>query len=188
MRLQDSVDTSTSQEIAPAAGMEQSIEHHGLYRFGLAYGRFIYRVRWIVVALWIAAVLASVPFAARLGSVLTGGGYSFQHSDSVRVSSILTNTLHQPAAQMLVVFQSPNTPVSDPAYQQELADFTSSAASFSGVINVQPARTGQDGRTALVTLTFNVSSGTVEHEQAALRALVPAGPNVPAKAYLTGNP
>ena len=188
MRVQDSPDARAAQGIAPAAGAERSIEHHGLYRFGLAYGRFIYRARWIVVALWIAAVLASIPFAAKLGSVLTGGGYSFQHSDSVRVSNILSTQLHQPAAQMLVVFQSPATPVSDPAYQQELAGFTSSAASFPGVINVQPARTGQDGRTALVTLTFNVSSGTVEHEQDALRALVPTGQNVPAKAYLTGNP
>ncbi|HLZ20666.1 MAG TPA: MMPL family transporter [Ktedonobacterales bacterium] len=188
MLIQESPDVGAPQVTAPAPGAEKSLERHGLYRFGLAYGRFIYRVRWIVVALWIAVVIASVPFAARVGTVLTGGGFSFPNSDSVRVNDILTTTLHQPATQMLVVFQSPSTPVSDPAYQQELADFTAKAVSFPGVIDVRPAQTGQDGQTALVVLSFNVSADKVEHEQADIRAMVPTGPNIPARAYLTGNP
>src|SRR5262249_18989511 len=77
---------------SPGAGLasgELSLEGHGLYRVGLAYGRLIHHLRWLVIALWIVAVGASVPFASQLGSVLTGGGYSFSGSDSVRVGDIL---------------------------------------------------------------------------------------------------
>ena len=185
MQAQDSRDARAA---ASGPDAKQPLEEHGLYRFGLAYGRFIFRMRWIVVALWLAAVIASVPFAAQIGSVLTGGGYSFQNSDSVRVDNILTTKLHQPAGQMLVVFQSTSTPVTDSAYQREITDFTQKAANFPGVIDIQPARTGQDGRTALVVVSFNQSSGALEHEQASIRALLPAGSDVPAKAYLTGDP
>jgi putative drug exporter of the RND superfamily len=53
-------------------------------------GRFMYRSRWAVVALWVAALgLASI-FAPRVSGVLRGGGYTIGNSESV----VAYNTLH----------------------------------------------------------------------------------------------
>ena len=168
-----------------------SIEGHGLYRVGLAYGRFIYRIRWLVIALWVVGVVASVPFAAKLSSVLTGGGYTLQDSESIKVSNILTDKLHQPTTQLLVVFQSADTPVSDPSYQSEVSDFISRAQGFSHVSSVTPNPAGQqsqDGNTTYVVVNFDSSSDAVEHQLGDFRKLLPAASSGPAKVYVTGNP
>src|SRR5262249_28876320 len=119
MQIQDRPpDASASSTFAAAdlASAEPLLEQHGLYRVGLAYGRMIHRLRWLVIALWIIAVGVSVPFASQLGSVLTGGGYSFSGSESVRVNDILSQKLNLPPATVLVVFQSDQLTVTDPAY------------------------------------------------------------------------
>src|SRR5205809_1121132 len=129
-----------------------TLESHGLYRLGLAYGRQVYRFRWFIIALWIIIVGVSIPFASQISSALQGGGYSFKDSESIRVDNLLTSKLHQPLTQALVVFQSTNTAVNDPAYQQEVQNFMSRARSFPNVTQVTQGGTGQDGRTTFVTL------------------------------------
>ena len=169
------------------AGAPQS-RLHGHYDKGLAFGRLIYKIRWLIVLIWLAALAASVPFAARVSSVLTGGGHTFQNSESVHASNLMSSALNLPRSQILVVFQSTTTPVSDPAYQQELNAFTSSAANFSGVTNVAAPVTGNDGMTALVVVSFNRSADTVEHQLTAFRKLLPSASDSPARVYLTGDP
>ena len=187
MRLQDREDVpvlpTTDTITSPS---EKPMEAHGLYRVGLAYGRFIYRIRWVVVALWLIALIASVPFAARIASVLTGGGYSYTGSEATRANNLISDKLHQPPSQLLVVFQSPNTPVSDASYQSEIQRFTSQAENYPHVIDVAQPQTGRDGRTSLVVLSFNENSSDLQHQLTDFRKIVPtAGP---AKAYVTGDP
>jgi RND superfamily putative drug exporter len=166
-----------------------SLESHGLYRLGLAYGRQVYRFRWLIVALWVIAVGVSIPFAGNIASVLQGGGYSFSSSESVHVSNILTSTLHQPPSQALVVFQSTGTAVTDPGYQKEVHDFMSKARSFPHVTDVVQGGSGQDGRTTYVIVNFNQGEGKVEQQMAGFRELLPSDASVsPATPYLTGNP
>src|SRR5215471_324102 len=86
-----------------------SLESHGLYRLGLAYGRQVYRFRWFIIAFWIVAVIVSIPFAANIGSVLKGGGFSYSNSESTRAGNLINSKLHQPLSQLLVVFQSTHT-------------------------------------------------------------------------------
>ncbi|HEX8032602.1 MAG TPA: MMPL family transporter [Ktedonobacterales bacterium] len=196
MRLRDRP-SETSDETHHAAGAAPgtistvSIEGHGLYRVGLAYGRFIYRIRWLVIALWVAGVVVSIPFAAKLSTVLTGGGYTFNGSESNKVANILTNTLHQPASQLLVVFQSQDTPVTDPSYQSEVSDFIGKAQDFPHVTSVTQNPGGQqsrDGFTTYVIVNFDGSGDAVEHQLSDFRKLLPSASSGPAKVYLTGNP
>jgi putative drug exporter of the RND superfamily len=163
-----------------------TLESHGLYRLGLAYGRQVYRFRWLIIALWIIIVGVSIPFASQISSVLQGGGYSFKDSESIRVDNLLTSKLHQPLTQALVVFQSTNMPVSDSAYQQEVQDFMAKARAFPNVTQVTQGGTGQDGRTTYVTINFNQTEDKVETKVADLHKLLPT--SGPAKAYLTGDP
>jgi RND superfamily putative drug exporter len=169
--------------LAPVAPLES----HGLYRAGLIYGRQIYRIRWLVIALWLVALIVSVPFASKVASVLSGGGYTFSGSDSVRVANILTDKLHQPPVQAIVVFQSATTPVSAPGYQREVSDFISRAKTFAHVTSVASGGTGQDGRTTYVTVDFNQNSDTVEQQLPSFHKLLPGTAAGPARAYLTGD-
>jgi len=162
------------------------LESHGLYRLGLAYGRQVYRFRWFIIALWIIIVGVSIPFASQISSVLQGGGYSFQNSESIRVDNLLTSKLHQPLTQALVVFQSTNTAVRDPAYQQEVQDLMAKARTFPNVTQVTQAGTGQDGRTTYVMVNFNQPEDKVETQVEDFQKLLPT--SGPAKAYLTGDP
>src|SRR6266536_3791375 len=90
-----------------------TLESHGLYRLGLAYGRQVYRFRWFIIALWIIIVGVSIPFASQISSVLQGGGYAFKDSESIRVDNLLTSKFHQPLTHILLYFQSTNTALSD---------------------------------------------------------------------------
>jgi RND superfamily putative drug exporter len=180
---QDSLEKSSKSK------KTSTLETHGLYRLGLAYGRQVYRFRWFIIALWIIIVGVSIPFASQISSVLHGGGYTFQNSESIRVDNLLTSKLHQPLTQVLVVFQSTNTAVSDPAYQQEVQNFVSRARSFPNVTQVIKGGTGQDGRTTIVTVNFNQAEDKVESQVEDFQKLLPSGASAgPAKAYLTGDP
>lgn len=163
------------------------LESNALYRLGLNYGRLVHRFRWYIIALWVVIVLVSVPFAAQIGSVLKGGGYSSKDSESARASTLIQEKLPQPATQLLVIFQSATTAVSDPLYQKEVNDFVSRARSFSHVTGVVQSGTGLDGCTTYVTVNFNTGADTVEGQLNDFRTLLPTGSTAgPAHAYLTG--
>ncbi len=96
MRLQDSTQGKMLHQTDAEHGTssDASLENYSRYRFGLAYGRLIYRFRWFIIVLWVAGVIVSVPFAGKLTSVLSGGGFSFSGSESVHVANISTNPFH----------------------------------------------------------------------------------------------
>jgi RND superfamily putative drug exporter len=175
-------------EAAQLAASTAALESHALYRLGLAYGQRVYRLRWFIIALWILALFASASFAAKLPSVLTSGGYTISGSDSVKVADIAQQQLHQPVAQVFVVFQSPDTPVADPTFQREINDFLARVKSYDHVTSAQLGGVGKDGRTALVVVNFDQSADSVQQHLADFRALVPTGAAAtPARAYLTGD-
>lgn len=142
MQLQNRTQENLVQSTEPEH--KSTLESHGLYRFGLAYGRQVYRFRWFIIAFWIVAVIASIPFAANIGSVLKGGGFSYSNSESTRAGNVITDKLHQPSSQLLVVFQSTRTAVNDPSYQKEVNDFMSRARAFPNVTGVTQNGTGTD--------------------------------------------
>jgi uncharacterized membrane protein YdfJ with MMPL/SSD domain len=148
MRVKEPPQQHTVRPSEPSESTaEQSLERFALYRIGLAYGRLVYRFRWLILVLWVAGVAASAPFAAKVTSVLNGGGYSYSGSESVHVATLLTDRLHLPPAQLLVVFQSSATPVSDAAFQQEVQDFISRAKLFPHVTGAVQGGTGSDNLT-----------------------------------------
>ena len=181
----------SQENLSKAAGSKpaSSLESHGLYRLGLHYGRQVYRFRWLIIAFWVVVVIVSIPFAAKVGDMLQGGGYSYHNSESTRAENLISEKLNQPAAQLLVVFQSAHTSVNDPSFQKEVNNFMSRARSFTHVTAVSQGDIGQDGRTTYVTVNFNIHSGTVEDRLDDFRKLLPGGLAAgPAQAYLTGNP
>ena len=160
----------------------------GFYGLALGYGRLIYRVRWIILALWLGGLIASVPFAASIASVLKGG-FSYGGGESGRAASALFAQLHWPRSEALVVFQSSATPVNDPSYQAEIQGFTARLGGFPHLTGVTSGPIGQDGRSTFVALGFDLDASAVSPYIPALRRLLPSGSATgPARAYLTGEP
>ncbi len=180
----------TSPPSATPGGDAQAGEErlHGLYRFGVGYGRLIYRLRWLVLALWIAALIAAAPFAAQVASVLTGSGYSFSGSESVKVNNILASKLNQPKETLIVVFQSSDAYVNDASYQLEVNNFISVAQAYPHVSSVIAGGVGQDQKTTFVTVNFNQSASSDQKFTSDFKKIVPQGADAtPARAYLTGS-
>ena len=183
---QTSIDQPQDSAHLPGASDESSVTLHTAFRFGLAYGRFVHRFRWFLLAFWLLALAASVPFATRLPSLLSSGGFSVSGSESALVSDSLIKQLHVPPSSLTVVFQSLTTNVSDPAYQQELRTTLHRVHAFPDVVNVTTGAVGRDGRTIFVNAGFDKDANSMRTHVAAFRALLPRGANAyPAQVYLT---
>jgi RND superfamily putative drug exporter len=164
-------------------------EAHGLYRVGIAYGRRVYRLRWFIIAFWVVVVGASIPFTLKVDDALSGGGYSYDKSESAKVDTIISTTLKPPPSQFLVVFQSDSRPVGDPAYQKEVNDFISQARAYPHVIGIQQSSAGLDGRTMYVTVSLSTSEDFAAQHVDDFRAILPSGSAAsPAHVYLSGGP
>ncbi|HEX6483031.1 MAG TPA: MMPL family transporter [Ktedonobacteraceae bacterium] len=165
------------------------IEKHALYRWGLVYGRQVHRFRWPILAFWVIAVVVSVPFITKVGSVLQSGGYSYSGSEAAHASNIISSKLRPTPTQLLVVFQSANTGVNAPDYRQEVNNFINKVHAFPHVSGAVQSGPGQDGRTTFVTVTFSVNSSTVKDQLDDFQKLLPGGTSaIPAHAYVTGDP
>jgi RND superfamily putative drug exporter len=161
----------------------------GLSRVMFRYGGWVCRVRWIMVAFWIAALLTSIPFALKSPSVLQGGGYFNISSESVDVDNVLSQKLGRPLSQVVIAFRSAATSVDDPAYQREVAAFAARARSFPHTTSATVGVAGEDGRTTYVLVGFDRDPDYMQREMAAFRALLPdQDATNPARAYLTGTP
>ena len=189
MQLQEQERPAKVAGHGPDASSDESLQAHGLYRIGLAYGRLIYRFRWVVIALWLVGLAVSLPFALSVADVLSSGGDSYKGSETERASTLIHQNFPQAPTQLLVVFQSEKTSVSDQAYQEEVNAFMNRARSFAGVGGVISGGTGQDGRTTYVVVSFKQDSHTVQQHLEAFRLLLPSGSAAsPARVYLSGGP
>src|SRR5258706_2134394 len=169
--------------------VNSDIEKHALYRLGLAYGRQVHRFRWLILAFWVVAVIVCVPFTSKVGSVLQSGGYFYSGSEAAHVGTIISSKLHPTPTQLLVVFQSTNTSVNAPGYQQEVNNFINKVRAFPHVSGVAQGGAGQDGRTTFVTVNFTVNSGTVKDQLDDFQKLMPGSTSAtPARSYVTGDP
>ena len=188
LRAEERILDRPAQPPTPSRGDGQDDgQPHGLYRLGVGYGRLIYKLRWVVLALWVVGLLAAVPFAARVSSVLTGNGYSFGGSESVKVNTVLASKLHQPKTTLMVVFQSADAHVGDVSYQLEVNNFISAAQAYPHVSSVVAGGVGQDQKTTYVAVNFSEMSGSDQQFVSDFKQIVPQGADAtPARAYVTG--
>lgn len=154
---------------------------------GTVYGALLYRYRWLVISLWLVALMLSLPFAGSLAGILHNSGYAITGSESAHVDTILKATLHRPVSQVLVLFQSDEAAAS-PHYQQEVQGFLARVRGFPHVTSAAQGGVGQHGQATFVTIGFDADQDTVAEQLPALRALLPTGTGQPARAIVTGEP
>src|SRR5260370_10467486 len=182
-----SIDQLQAEEHAPGTGAESALALHPSFRIGLAYGRFVHRFRWFLLAFWIAALVASVPFAARLPSLLSSGGFQVRGSECGKVSNTLSGKLYIPPSTITVVVHSATAHVSEPAYQHELNSTLSNIRAFHDVSSVTQGTVGQDGRTTYINVGFDKDDTALQKDVGDFRARLESLANAhPAQVYLTG--
>jgi uncharacterized membrane protein YdfJ with MMPL/SSD domain len=104
-------------------------------------GRFSYRRRRIVIALWLIALVLSAPLIPRLTQVLEVGGFSNPDIEAARARALLEESLPGFAPSTLVViFESEALTARDPAFvaQAELA--LRDVVTLPAVTDVAPSR------------------------------------------------
>jgi putative drug exporter of the RND superfamily len=179
---------SKNREQIPASPAQSDAGKNTNYRSGLAYGRFIYRMRWPVLIVWLLLLGACFPLILKLGSVLQGSFYSDSTSESSQVSQIISNKLNQPDTQLLIVFQSGTTPVNATAYQQEVQHVATQVQSFPHVSSVLNAGTGKDGTSTFLVVNFD-KQNDINQQLNNFQKLLPQGSaQTPARVYLAGGP
>lgn len=163
---------------------KEALKAHGVYRVALAYGRFIHRFRWLILAIWLVIVVSSVFFMVQTISLLGSGDNNTSGSQSVQVASLLKNQFHQNSSQVLVALQSPSMSVSASSYQQQITALETKLHTLPAVQSVVLSPTGANGKTTFLLVT---SHANVSLPVSDLRQLL-AKSTGPARTYLTGGP
>jgi RND superfamily putative drug exporter len=116
-------------------------------------GRMGYRWRWVILAVWGAALLLSLPVLPRVAGALKVGGFSSQNTEAARAREVLQRELGFAPSTLLVVYQSNSLRADDPAFaaaiDRSLAGVRA-LPSVTGIIlpSADPSLISDDRRTA----------------------------------------
>ena len=143
-----------------------------------AIGRFSYRFRWVVLALWLVAFALGLWAATRLPGELKGGGFTDPKAPAQQALDTLQRRLKTGLSTLEIVFASDTLPATSPRFQADMAEALSrlTAGTVPGLKTIQTyATTGdkellsRDGKAALAVLVFDVQSEQVQTELGTIR-------------------
>ncbi|MDF2761102.1 MAG: putative rane protein mmpL3, partial [Thermomicrobiales bacterium] len=116
-------------------------------------GRIAYRWRWVILIVWGAALLLSLPLLPRVAGSLKVGGFSSPDTEAARAREVLERELGFAPSTLLVVYQSDSLQANDPefaaAIERSLAGVRA-LPSVTGIIlaSADPNLISDDGDTA----------------------------------------
>ncbi|MBO0690304.1 MAG: MMPL family transporter, partial [Candidatus Dormibacteraeota bacterium] len=150
-----------------------------------AWGRFVFRHRWRFLGAWLVAVVVLGLFATGTPRALSPTGFETD-TEASRTTDLLAQQFPERRAPVIyVVFQSDRTPISDPAYERQVAawraDIDRLVAGQPGIAVQQAA--GRDGRTAALLVASNRNSAGYVQLGGRVQAIHHPGP---AHAYVGG--
>ena len=116
-------------------------------------GRMAYRWRWVILIVWGAALLLSLPLLPRVAGSLKVGGFSSPNTEAAQAREVLQRELGFAPSTLLVVYQSDGLPADDPEFQAAIDRSLSrirSLPSVTGIIlpRTDPSLISGDGDTA----------------------------------------
>ncbi len=138
-------------------------------------GRFAARWRFVILALWGVAALVALPFAPRIASALSPGGFGSDTMESVRAGNLLQNRLHAQFTSVDVFFTSPTLLASDPRFEQEAAAAVAPLARWNQVSQIVPYTTNphqvsRDGHAAYIAVFLNIDADNAPKDLPGLHA------------------
>ncbi len=126
------------------------------YRLGLV----MVRRRWLVLGIWLLAVVLALPFAPRITDVLQSGGFSSPDMQSQQAVDLLAQKLHYHLTDVQVLFSSTTLTADTPQFTQEANDALSGLSKWSQVASMvtfieNPHQVSRDGHSAYTTVLLN---------------------------------
>ena len=153
-------------------------------------GRFVLRRRWVIIAVWLVAVAASLAFAPRVGSVLRAGGFSTGELEAELAFERLQEGIGTPGASLLVVFNSDSLSATDPEFVDSAARALHPLTELEFVVLIRPfwenpRQIGETGRTAYAAVFVDIDEERSHRiVETVVETLGPADLNV----YVGGGP
>ncbi len=120
-----------------------------------AFGRLVYRFRWLVLAFWVIVLGVALPFAPRVTEPLRVGGFADPALESSKAAAMLATDLGYSTSDVIVTYSS-NDPALVATNPRFIAETQTSLAGLSA-LHVQttivshvenPRQISRDGRTA----------------------------------------
>ena len=126
-----------------------------------ALGQRLVRWRWLVIGLWAAAVVASLVFAPRVGSVLRAGGFSAGQIESQLAIDRIRADFDTRGVPVEVVFRSDSLVATDPEFVRSAAAALEPLRRIDAVSQITPfwsnaTQVAPSGRTAYATVMVDV--------------------------------
>ena len=125
-------------------------------------GRFSFRYRWFVLALWLVVVLAVLPTLPRVTGRLEVGGFSSPHTEAARTRELLRERIpgYSPSS-LLVLFSHPTLSPSDPAFVEQAQRALSAVPSIPHVTGIRwftenPSQIAPDGSLAYAVIELDL--------------------------------
>ncbi|MFN3336085.1 MAG: MMPL family transporter [Thermomicrobium sp.] len=125
-------------------------------------GHFSYRSRWAVLALWVLAVVAALPFLPRVSGALEVGGFSSPHTEAARTRELLRERIpgYSPSS-LIVLFSHPTLRPSDPSFVEQAQRALSNVTSVPHVTGISwftenPSQVAPDGSLAYAVIDLDL--------------------------------
>ena len=131
-------------------------------------GKFAVRYRWWIVALWLVAASAALPFAPQASQILHSGGYVSPDAPSEQAIAVLVQKLHVHQTIVQVLFTSQRYTVDDPPFLQQAQQAVSGLRHWSEVVQV-------------VTFADNPRQVSVDRHAAYINVALKSDPDTAAK-------
>ncbi|MBV9169476.1 MAG: MMPL family transporter, partial [Chloroflexi bacterium] len=156
-----------------------------------ALGCWLFRHRWIVLAVWAAALLVALPVAPHVFRALNPGGFDSPDLEAFRASQLLDQRFgSDPASLYLVYTDPPGVSLSPADLAQQVESSLADVRQLPEVQQVvtpaeNPRQIAPDGQAAYATVTLSADAGNV---QTAVPRLQDALRPTQATVTLTGAP
>src|SRR2546430_1895082 len=122
-------------------------------------GRIATRFRWLIVGLWMVAIIAGLPFAPQASSVLHPAGFVSPDAESKRPINLLAKKLHPDPTIVEFFFTSQKYTADSPQFIQETEQALTNIRHWSEVSSVvsftdNPRQISLDRHAAYVNIFF----------------------------------
>lgn len=144
-------------------------------------GRWSYRARWMVVLAWVLLFLMAATFAPRVGSVLKGGGYNINSSQSIAAYNVLHRAYAYNSLTFTAVFAGGGSRARIAAARRFRGEVE---RRYGAVFTVAPPVWTPDRKVVFERIYSPPLSDFGASYAGKLRALLPLSAT---RAYLTGN-
>ena len=159
------------------------------------YGAFIYRTRWMVLAIWLVILgVCGALFAPNAGSVLKAGGIEDPDSEAAEATRILEEEFNNSALNnAVIVYRSDDLTVDDPAYRDAVVGNAEEIAAIEGVNSVvtfytigDPTLVSQDRKTSVTIISLAGDEGEAQEIVPDVRDAIAEADGI--EHFVTGTP